>query len=49
MDGTLEDESDGYRSNNSDDATNDGTLRRTSYGSMSEGTNEEGNGKKEEE
>jgi hypothetical protein len=49
MDGTPEDVSDGYRCKSSNDATNDGTLRRTSSGSMSEGTNEEGNGEEEEE
>jgi hypothetical protein len=47
--GTLEDESDGYRCNSSNDATSDGTLRRTFSGSMSEGTNEEINGEEEEE
>ncbi len=49
MDGTLEDESDGYKCNNSNDATSDGTLRRIYSSSMNEGTNEEGNGKEEEE
>jgi hypothetical protein len=49
MDGTLEDESDGYKCNNSNDATSDDTLRRIFSGSMNEGTNEEGNGKEEEE
>jgi len=47
MDGTLEDEFDGYRCNISDDATNDGTLRRVSFDFMNEGKNEEGNGEKE--
>jgi hypothetical protein len=49
MDGTLEDESDGYKCNNSNDATSDGTLRRIYSSSMNEGTNEEGDGKEEEE
>jgi hypothetical protein len=49
MDGIPEDESNGYRCNNFDDATNDGTLKRTFFDSMSEGTNEEGNGKAKEE
>jgi hypothetical protein len=44
MDGTPEDKFDGYRCKISDDAISDGTLRRASFDSMSEGTNEEGNG-----
>ncbi len=43
MDGILEDESNGYKCNISNDATNDDILRRT-FNSMTEGTNEEGNG-----
>lgn len=44
MDGTHEDEFNGYMCNIFDDATNDGTLRRTSFNFMNEGTNEEGIG-----
>ncbi len=43
MDGILEDKSNGYKCNISNDATNDDILRRT-FNSMTEGTNEEGNG-----
>jgi hypothetical protein len=49
MDGTLEDESGGYRCNISNDATNDDILRITFFDFMSEGTNEEGNGEEEHE
>ncbi len=49
MDGIPKDESNGYRCNNFNGATSDGILRRTSSNSMSEGTNEEGHGKEEEE
>jgi hypothetical protein len=49
MGGILEDESNGYKCNSFDDATSDGTLKRTSFNFMNEGMNEEGNGKEEEE
>ncbi len=49
MHGIPEDEFDGYKCNNSHDATSDGTLRITFFDSMNEGTNEEGNGEEEEE
>jgi hypothetical protein len=49
MHGIPEDEFDGYKRNNSHDATGDGTLRITFFDSMNEGTNEEGNGEEEEE
>jgi hypothetical protein len=44
MDGTFEDESNGYMCNISNDANCDGTLRKTFSNSMTKGTNEEGNG-----
>jgi hypothetical protein len=44
MDGTPQDESNGYMCNISNDANNDGTLKRFFSDSMSEGMNEEGNG-----
>ncbi|CAM6069158.1 unnamed protein product [Sphagnum tenellum] len=49
MDGIPKDKSNGYMCNSSDDAISDGILRRTSFDSMSEGMNEEGNGEEEEE
>jgi len=49
MHGILEDKFDGYKCNNSHDATSDGTLRITFFDYMNEGTNEEGNGEEEEE
>jgi hypothetical protein len=48
MAGILKDKSDGYKCNNSNDATSDGNLRRTSFDYMIEGMNGEGNGKEEE-
>jgi hypothetical protein len=48
-DGTLEDEFDGYMCNISKDANSDGTLRRASYDSMNESTNEERNNETEKE
>jgi hypothetical protein len=49
MDGIPEDESNGYKCNSFDDATNDGTLNFFKKKFMSEGTNEEGNAKAKEE
>ncbi len=49
MDGIPKDKSNGYMCNSFDDSINDGILRITSFDSMSEGTNEEGNGEEEEE
>jgi hypothetical protein len=49
MNGIPKDEYNGYMFNNFDDATSDGTLRRTYSNSMSDITNEEGNGEEEEE
>jgi hypothetical protein len=46
MDGTPEDESNGYKCNIFYDATNGGILKRASSNSMNENTNE-GNGEKE--
>jgi hypothetical protein len=37
MNGTPQDEFNGYRCNISNDANNDGTLKRTFLGSMNEG------------
>jgi hypothetical protein len=47
MDGTPEDEFDGYMCNISNDANGDGTLRKACSYFMIEGTNEEGNGEEE--
>ncbi len=49
MDGIPKDEYNEYMCNIFDDATNDGTLKRASFNSMNEGTNEEGNGEEEQE
>jgi hypothetical protein len=49
MNGIPQDEFDGYRCNISNDSINDGTMRKGFYDSMSEGWNEEGNGKEEQE
>ncbi len=49
MDGTFEDESNGYMCNISNDANCDGTLRKTFSNSMTKGTNEEGNGEEEQD
>jgi hypothetical protein len=48
MNGTPEDESDGYMCNISDDVNIDGILRRTFSDFMNERWNEEGNGKEEQ-
>jgi hypothetical protein len=45
MDGTLKDKSDGYGYDNFNDPTSEGIFRITSFKFMSEGTNEDGNGK----
>jgi hypothetical protein len=49
MDGNPENESNGYKCNSSNGATSDGTLRRVSFDSINESTNEIRNGKEEEE
>jgi hypothetical protein len=49
MDGSFEDESNGYMCNISNDANNDGILRKTSSDFMIKGTNEEGNGEEEQD
>jgi hypothetical protein len=46
MGGITQHEFDGYMCNIFYDATNDGTLKRTFFNFMNEGTNEERNGKK---
>ncbi len=47
MNGTPQDESNGYKCNISFDSNNDGTMTRGSSNSMNEGWNEERNGEKE--
>ncbi len=45
MDGILKDKFNGYNYDNFNDPTSEGIFRRTSFESMNEGTNEDGNGK----
>jgi hypothetical protein len=47
MNGIPQDKSNGYRCNISDDSSSDGIMKRGFFDSMSEGWDEEGNGKKE--
>jgi hypothetical protein len=44
MNGSVNDESNAYKCYNSNDATNEGNLKKTSFNSMNEGRNEETNG-----
>jgi hypothetical protein len=46
MNGIPQDKSNGHRCNISDDSNSDGIVKRGSFDSMSEGWDEEGNGKK---
>jgi hypothetical protein len=49
MNGTPQDEFDGYRCNIFDDSINDGIVKFFFSDFMNEGWNEEGNGKEEQE
>jgi hypothetical protein len=49
MNGTPQDESNGYMCNISNDANNDGILKKTSFDSMRKWWNEERNGEEKHE
>jgi hypothetical protein len=48
MNGTLQDESNGYKCHIFNDFNSDGIVRKCSFDSMSERWNEEGNGEEEQ-